>query len=102
MAAAIEAPRSEAAGAFEREHRDAPFIWSESNFRPEVLNATTRLALTQIPGERDHYENHSFRYTADPGRQVYVRVQSGLKSFGGYVLGDPVERILQCRTTRVN
>lgn len=79
---------------FERYGRGKPFAWNAGNFRPEALNDDTRLDLTQIPGERDHYENHSFRYSADPGRQIYVRVQSGLKSFGGYVLGESVERIL--------
>ncbi|HEY5807624.1 MAG TPA: alpha-2-macroglobulin, partial [Povalibacter sp.] len=71
-----------------------PFAWNQANFRPEVLNADTRLELTPIPGEHDHYEDHSFRYTAAPGRMIYVRVQSGLKSFGGYVLGESVERIV--------
>ncbi|MBB6093303.1 hypothetical protein HNQ60_002181 [Povalibacter uvarum] len=80
---------------FERHYRGKPFAWDARNFRPEVLNANTRLELTQIPGEQDHYEHHSFRYTADPGRQVYVRVVPGLRSFGGYVLGDAVERILE-------
>jgi uncharacterized protein YfaS (alpha-2-macroglobulin family) len=79
---------------FERYNAGKPFAWSETNFRPEVLNADTKLELTQIPGEREHYELHSFRYRADPGRLVYVKVGSGLKSFGGYVLGDSVERIL--------
>ncbi|HMN44184.1 MAG TPA: alpha-2-macroglobulin [Povalibacter sp.] len=79
---------------WERRNGDRPFRWTSSNFRPEALNANTKLELTPIPGEQDHYENHSFRYTADPGRQVYVRVSSGLKSFGGYVLGEAVERIL--------
>ncbi len=79
---------------WERSNGDRPFRWTASNFRPEVLNADTKLELAPIPGEQDHYENHSFRYTAAPGRQVYVRVTSGLRSFGGYVLGDAVERIL--------
>ncbi|HVF15286.1 MAG TPA: alpha-2-macroglobulin [Steroidobacteraceae bacterium] len=72
-----------------------PFFWSESTLRPEVLTAANKLELTQIPGEREHYELHSFRYTADPGRQIYVKLDAGLKSFGGYVLGDNVERIIQ-------
>ena len=80
---------------FERSNRGKPFRWTESNFRPEVLTDANKLQLTQIPGEREHYELHSFRYDADPGRQLYVRIDSGLKSFGGYVLGDAVERILQ-------
>lgn len=82
---------------FERRNRDAAFFWTDANFRPEVLTTAAKLELTQIPGEREHYELHSFRYTADPGRQVYVKIDSGLKSFGGYVLGDTLERILQVR-----
>lgn len=80
---------------FERQGSGKPFAWNAANFRSEVLNANTRLELAQIPGERDHYENHSFRYTAEPGRYLYMRVQPGLKSFGGYVLGDAVEQILE-------
>src|SRR5690606_423049 len=80
---------------FERDNGTRPFFWTDANFRPDVLTAAAKLELTQIPGERDHYELHSFRYNADPGRQLYVKVESGLKSFGGYVLGDTVERVLQ-------
>ncbi|HEY6641102.1 alpha-2-macroglobulin [Povalibacter sp.] len=92
----LEHPDPKLQQEFERRHgSNKPFQWTAANFRPEVLNANTKLELAQIPGEQDHYENHSFRYTADPGRQLYVRVSSGLKSFGGYVLGEAVERILE-------
>lgn len=77
------------------DRRGEPFAWSEATLRPEVLNAGTALELTQIPGEREHYELHSLRYRADPGRYLYVKVDAGLKSFGGYVLGEAVERIIR-------
>jgi uncharacterized protein YfaS (alpha-2-macroglobulin family) len=80
---------------FERYNPGQPFRWTQVTLRPAVLRAASSLALTQIPGEREHYELHSFNYTADPGRYVYVKIGAGLKSFGGYVLGDNVERILQ-------
>jgi uncharacterized protein YfaS (alpha-2-macroglobulin family) len=80
---------------FERHSKNKPYRWSNSTVKPEVLSASTRVELQQIPGEREHYELHSFRYTADPGRQIYVTVQRGLQSFGGYVLGDTVERLVQ-------
>src|SRR5690606_11741948 len=57
-----------------------PFAWDMSNFRPEVLTEEARLELTQVPGEREHYELHSLRYRADPGRYLYVRIDAGLKS----------------------
>jgi alpha-2-macroglobulin len=76
-------------------NRTDPFPWDETNFRPEVLTPAASVELTQIPGELDHYELHSFRYSADPGRYLYVKIDAGLKSFGGYVLGETVERIVQ-------
>lgn len=91
----LQHPDPKVQAAFERGRPGRPFLWNESNFRAEVLNADTKLPLTQIPGEREHYELHSFRYTADPGRQIYVRIDAGLKSFGGYALGESVERIIQ-------
>jgi uncharacterized protein YfaS (alpha-2-macroglobulin family) len=75
--------------------RGRPFHWNQSNFRPQVLQAENRLELTPIPGERDHYELHSLRYEADPGRYLYVKIDAGLKSFGGYVLDETIERIIR-------
>ena len=90
----MEHPDPKLQGPFARDNRGRPFPWSEATLRPEVLTAANRLTLTQIPGERDHYELHSLRYTADPGRYVYIKVDAGLRSFGGYILGDSVERIV--------
>lgn len=78
----------------QRTYGSRPFVWSAATLRPEVLVDANRIELAQIPGEREHYELHSFRYSADPGRQLYVKIDAGLKSFGGYVLGDAVERII--------
>ncbi|HEY8538145.1 MAG TPA: MG2 domain-containing protein, partial [Steroidobacteraceae bacterium] len=86
-----------------REHPDArmqqpygsrPFPWSDATVRPEMLTDSNRLELTPIPGELDHYELHSFRYRAEPGRRLYVKIDAGLISFGGYVLDQSVERVL--------
>jgi uncharacterized protein YfaS (alpha-2-macroglobulin family) len=80
---------------FEARYVGTPtFHWNQQNVTPDILRASQRLELTQIPGEREHYELHSFRYAADPGRYLYVKIDAGLKSFGGYVLGESVERIL--------
>jgi alpha-2-macroglobulin len=80
---------------YDERHRDTPFPWNASTLRPEVLRTDTQLQLTQIPGERDHYELHSLRYEADPGRYIYVKIDAGLRSFGGYQLGESVERIIR-------
>jgi uncharacterized protein YfaS (alpha-2-macroglobulin family) len=80
---------------FERYNANKPFHWSPATVKPEVLSTAQRLDLKQIPGEREHYELHSFRYSADPGRQIFVSLPRGLQSFGGYLLGDNADRILQ-------
>ncbi len=74
---------------------NAPFPWSQATVTPDILAASPTLPLTQVPGELEHYELHSFRHVAEPGRFVYVKVDKGLASFGGYVLGQSVENILR-------
>ncbi len=90
----LKHPDTKLQAQFDRAARGRPFAWSQTNLRPEVLNDANKLELTQIPGDREHYEMHSFRYRADPGRHVYVKIDAGLKSFGGYVLGESFERLL--------
>src|SRR5690606_22727132 len=74
---------------------DQPYPWTQTTFRPEVLTPQNELKVEQIPGEQEHYELHSFRYRAVPGRYLYIKIDAGLKSFGGYVLGDTVERLMR-------
>jgi len=90
----LEHPDAKVQEEFESQSRGLPYAWNSSNVRPEVLAAAQKLDLTQIPGEREHYELHSLRYSASPGRFLYVKVDAGLKSFGGYVLGDGIERVM--------
>lgn len=80
---------------FSRGRAGQPYPWTDTTFRPEVLTAQNALKVEQIPGEQEHYELHSLRYQAKPGRYLYIKIDAGLKSFGGYVLGDSVERIVQ-------
>ncbi len=78
------------------EDRKAPTNWSDpGQVGPEVLAQAEPLKLEALPGEREHVEAHGFRYRATPGRFVYVRTAKGLRSFGGYVLGEAHERILR-------
>src|SRR6185437_1193342 len=65
-----------------------PYPWSESTLHNDILATAQKLTLTQIPGELEHYEAHSFHHEAQPGRYLYVQVDRGLRSFGGYILGD--------------
>ncbi|MFJ2988765.1 alpha-2-macroglobulin [Collimonas sp. NPDC087041] len=69
--------------------------WSVEEITPAILKQSTRLALEQIPAEHEFTDIHSFKYHADVGAQVYVQVEAGVKSFGGYVLGKTDRRVLQ-------
>jgi len=74
--------------------RDNSWYWSLSDISEAVLQRSQKLGLEAIPTERDYENLHSFKYKADPGRYIYVRVNKGLKSFGGYVLGKDVVQII--------
>lgn len=75
-------------------NRRRAFQWSKEQVTPEVLAKAEALALDYVPNERDHVELHSFGFNAKPGRQFYVQVDKGLKSFGGYLMADAVGRVL--------
>lgn len=69
-------------------NRHTPYPWSQATLNNDILATAQKLPLTQIPGELEHYELHSFHHEAQPGRYLYVQVDRGLHSFGGYILGN--------------
>ena len=69
--------------------RRKPHAWKDSEIDEAVLAASQSLELKPDPAEREFLEVHSFKYHAPPGRYLYLRVDKGLKSFGGFILGKP-------------
>ncbi len=65
-----------------------PYAWGVYEISPDVLRASRQVKLEQIANERDYSMVHSFRYQAEVGRYVYVRIAKGMRSFGGYILGE--------------
>jgi uncharacterized protein YfaS (alpha-2-macroglobulin family) len=61
----------------------------------EVLAKGKRLALTQLPAEKEFSADHSFRFHADPGRFLYLRLKKGVQAFGGYILGEDHQAVLE-------
>lgn len=79
-----------------KEDRIDPYVWSDlEQITPEVLRQATPLKLAPIPTETEHVALHSFKYSADVGRSLYVKVNKGVKSFGGYLLGDASHHLLE-------
>ena len=70
----------------------APFDWNTPALvASEILAQATRVALEPVEAGDTHPTLHAFRFRAPPGRYLYVRVDKGLKSFGGFELGRPFD-----------
>jgi uncharacterized protein YfaS (alpha-2-macroglobulin family) len=75
--------------------RQEPYPWAADEATPDILKLSTRLALQAVPSEREFGEMHSFRLDADVGRRLLVKIDKGVKSFGGYVSSEAVYRTLE-------
>lgn len=71
------------------EERKRPFNWSGvlAKIGPEILQKSEALKLAPNPAENENTETHSFKHQAEVGRFLYVKVNKGVKSFGGYQSG---------------
>jgi hypothetical protein len=76
------------------------YKWSEwsdpSKIGPEILEHSTPVKLKSLPRDREYAELHSFKYTVPPGRYLYIKLNKGIKSFGGYMLAkefDTIQRV---------
>lgn len=77
-----------------------PTLWSDpSDVTADVLKRATPLKLEPIAGEREVGEGLSFRMPqAEGGRFIYVKVDKGLKTPGGYMLAAPRQDVMQLKT----
>ncbi len=77
-----------------------PFAWSDSEeVTDAVLRRSKPLKLEQLASEREVTETSAFRMPqAEGGRFVFVRIDKGLKTPGGYQLGATRMEIMQIKT----
>src|ERR1700754_4056728 len=69
--------------------KDNQHAWSASEISESDLRSFTPLKPEVVPTENDWSAAQSFRYHAEPGQRIYVRVDKGMTSFGGYVMARP-------------
>lgn len=74
--------------------KTVPYPWSEGEVDAATLKAATPLRFELLPGEREWVATHTLRFEAPPGRRLWLEVPKGLKSFGGFLLGQPQRRLL--------
>ncbi|HEY9133170.1 MAG TPA: alpha-2-macroglobulin [Dyella sp.] len=72
----------------------APYPWQIDEIGDAVLKAAQPLKLEVVPTENEYASLQSFKFHADPGQRIYVRVEKGLKSFGGYLSGQPAAQAI--------
>lgn len=75
----------------------APEWEDPSEVSPEVLKRAVRAPLTLIPQEREASELHAFRFQADAGSSLLIRIQPGLKAVGGYKLPEASNAIMKAK-----
>jgi alpha-2-macroglobulin len=90
----VKHPDADRQAEWERYRHATPYQWAASLVTPTVLTQAEALTVAYVANEREQVELHSFRLKVEPGRQVYVRIDKGLRSFGGYLLADSAARVL--------
>ena len=75
--------------------RKYPYQWSVERIDANILKQSEAVKLEAIASERDNTEVHSFKFKADAGRQMYLKVSKGVKSGGGYLLAKDVDRAIR-------
>lgn len=81
-----------------RSGKKAEAGWDDpSEVTEAVLKSASKLGLAAVAQEREASETHTFRYKADPGSYLFVRVYQGMKGIGGYQLGSTRDAVLQVK-----
>lgn len=72
--------------------------WSDpSEVTDDILKKSKKIPLAMVPAERETTDTHSFKFAAEPGRYMMVRIAKGLKSAGGYELGATRDEIFRIK-----
>jgi len=66
--------------------RSQAYYWSGNDVTAQVLAQSQPVEIKALPAETDYSQSHSFLIHADVKRTLWVSVDKGLESFGGYLL----------------
>ncbi|WP_322980527.1 alpha-2-macroglobulin [Pseudomonas sp. C11] len=69
--------------------------WNASNVDEQALAKAERLTLSHIPSVEPLNSLHAFKFKAEPGRYLYVKVAAQVEAIGGYLAKDPTYSLLQ-------
>lgn len=75
---------------------ESNFNWSEPGQVNEfILSKATLLTKEAIPAEQNYSSLHSFKFNAPQGRFIYVKLDKGMKSFGGFSLANNYAAVIE-------
>jgi alpha-2-macroglobulin len=69
--------------------------WSESAIDEQLLARAERLSLSHVPSVEPLNSLHAFKFKAEPGRYIYVRVAAKVEAVGGYLAKEPTRSLLE-------
>ena len=73
----------------DRNDEGKPVHWDNpESIDAALLARATPVALAAVASEKEYDQVHGFKFEAPVNRQLYVRVNKGMRAFGGYLLGD--------------
>jgi len=64
-----------------------------SEIGPEIIKASDPLELNPIPTDREFATLHSYKFQAPVNRYLYVKINKGTLSYGGYILASAFDSI---------
>lgn len=71
-----------------------PYAWSVDEVSNQIMASSEKLKLEPVPAEHEFSETHGFHLQTEVGRQLLIKVNKDIKSFGGYQLAQPDIRTL--------
>lgn len=66
--------------------RSQTYYWNNNDITEAVLQQSQPIALKALPAEHEFSQTHSFLIQADVNRTLWISVDKGMESFGGYLL----------------
>ncbi len=73
------------------------FYWrgQEAIIGEEILSISKPVSLEAVPTEQEFSKLHSFRYNAEVGKYLYIKLNKGVESRGGYILPKVFDKIIK-------
>lgn len=69
--------------------------WNSGDITDALLAKATPLPLAHVPSIEPQNSQHSFRFRAQPGQQLYLRIAGQIESTGGYIARQPTGEVFE-------